>query len=244
MGIFDWFGKKEVVVAEEIVVADTVSQYEFNVAYNDLSVLLQELTAVVYDNKVIADKAVERLDQFIGMTNTRLDLIQKMVEDNKSDDIVNIAMLNTAIETLAGSLKQEIDEAMSRNVAIVDPAPISSPPMGWMNALRDEVMQQSQLARMEMKSYVDDCFATYDANEDVELEQRLANLSPLSPEEIDALYMDEAETTSLTQKTINGFRAEVYNKALSDLKLIPTSKATVAAVRAFLVKFVETIKPV
>ena len=106
MGIFDWFGKKEVVVAEEIVVADTVSQYEFNVAYNELSVLLQELTDVVYDNKVIADKAVERLDQFIGMTNTRLDLIQKMVEDNKSDDIVNTAMLNTAIETLAGSLKQ------------------------------------------------------------------------------------------------------------------------------------------
>jgi hypothetical protein len=244
MGIFDWFGKKEVVVAEEIVVADTVSQYEFNVAYDELSILLQELTTVVYDNKVRADKIFEKIDEFVGMTNTRLDLLQKMVEENKSDDVVNIAMLNTAIETMASSFKQELDAAISLRTAIVDPAPVSSPPMGWMNALRDEVMQQSQMAKAEMKSYVDDCFTAYDANEDAELEQRLANLSPISPEEIDALYMDEAETTTLAQKTLNGFRAEVYNKALADIKLIPTSKATVAAVRAFLVKFVESMKPV
>jgi len=56
--------------------------------------------------------------------------------------------------------------------------------------------------------------------------------------------MDESETTTLAQKTLNGFRAEVYNKALADIKLIPTSRATIAAVRAFLVKFVETMKPV
>jgi hypothetical protein len=244
MGIFDWFVKKEVVVAEEIVVSNTVSQYEFSVAYDELSVLLQELTATVYDNKVITDKTAEKLDQFIGMTNTRLDLIQKMVEENNSNDVVNIAMLNTAIETMASTFKQELDDVVSRQPVLVDPAPVSSPPMGWMNALRDEVMQQSHFAKAEMKSYVDDCFATYDANEDAELEQRLANLSPISPEEIDALYMDEAETTTLAQKTLNGFRAEVYNKALADIKLIPTSKATVAAVRAFLVKFVESMKPV
>lgn len=244
MGFFDWFGKKEVVIAEETVVADTVSQYEFNVAYDELSILLQELTTVVYDNKVRADKIFEKIDEFVGMTNTRLDLLQKVVEENKSDDVVNIAMLNTAIETMASSFKQELDDVINRQTAIVDPAPVSSPPMGWMNALRDEVMQQSQMAKVEMKSYVDDCFTAYDANEDAELEQRLANLSPISPEEIDALYMDEAETTTLAQKTLNGFRAEVYNKALADIKLIPTSRATVAAVRAFLVKFVESMKPV
>ncbi len=244
MGFFDWFGKKEVVIAEETVVADTVSQYEFNVAYDELSILLQELTTVVYDNKVRADKIFEKIDEFVGMTNTRLDLLQKVVEENKSDDVVNIAMLNTAIETMASSFKQELDDVINRQTAIVDPAPVSSPPMGWMNALRDEVIQQSQMAKVEMKSYVDDCFTAYDANEDAELEQRLANLSPISPEEIDALYMDEAETTTLAQKTLNGFRAEVYNKALADIKLIPTSRATVAAVRAFLVKFVESMKPV
>lgn len=244
MGIFDWLGKREVIVAEDTVVADSVSQYEFNIANDELTVLLQELTAVVYDNKALTDKAFEKLDQFVGMTNTRLDLLQKMVEEKNTDDVVNIAMLNTAIETMASSFKQELDDVMSRQPVIVDPAPVSGPPMGWMNALRDEVIQQSLMAKVEMKSYVDDCFTAYDANEDAELEERLANLSPISPEEIDALYMDEAETTTLAQKTLNGFRAEVYNKALADIKLIPTSRATIAAVRAFLVKFVESMKPV
>jgi len=244
MGIFNWFDKKEVMVVEETVVTNTVSQYEFSLAFNDLSVLIQELTAVVHDNKTQVDKLSNQLDQFIGITNTRLDLIQKLAEENKSEDAVNVAMLNTAIQSVAFSLKQEIDDVMNQRSAIVDPAPVSAPPIGWMNALRDEVMQQSQIARMEMKSYVDDCITAYDVNEDAELEERLANLSPISPEEIDALYMDEAETTTLAQKTLNGFRAEVYNKALADIRLIPTSRATIAAVRAFLVKFVESMKPV
>ena len=244
MGIFNWFDKKEVMVVEETVVTNTVSQYEFSLAYNDLAVLIQELTAVVHDNKTQVDKLSNQLYQFIGITNTRLDLIQKLAEENKSEDAVNVAMLNTAIQSVAFSLKQEIDDVMNQRSAIVDPAPVSAPPIGWMNALRDEVMQQSQIARMEMKSYVDDCITAYDVNEDVELEERLANLSPISPEEIDALYMDEAETTTLAQKTLNGFRAEVYNKALADIRLIPTSRATIAAVRAFLVKFVESMKPV
>ena len=244
MGIFNWFNKKEVMVVEETVVTNTVSQYEFSLAFNDLSVLIQELTAVVHDNKTQVDKLSNQLDQFVGITNTRLDLIQKLSEENKSEDAVNVAMLNTAIQSVAFSLKQEIDDVMNQRSAIVDPAPVSAPPIGWMNALRDEVMQQSQIARMEMKSYVDDCITAYDVNEDAELEERLANLSPISPEEIDALYMDEAETTTLAQKTLNGFRAEVYNKALADIRLIPTSRATIAAVRAFLVKFVESMKPV
>lgn len=244
MGIFNWFNKKEVMVVQETVVTNTVSQYEFSLAFNDLSVLIQELTAVVHDNKTQVDKLSNQLDQFVGITNTRLDLIQKLSEENKSEDAVNVAMLNTAIQSVAFSLKQEIDDVMNQRSAIVDPAPVSAPPIGWMNALRDEVMQQSQIARMEMKSYVDDCITAYDVNEDAELEERLANLSPISPEEIDALYMDEAETTTLAQKTLNGFRAEVYNKALADIRLIPTSRATIAAVRAFLVKFVESMKPV
>lgn len=245
MGIFGWFDKKDVMIVEETVVADTVSNYDFNQAYNDLTVLIQDLTALVHDNKAHTDKIFSQMDQFVGITNTRLDLIQKIVEENKPGDVVTVEMLNTVVGTLASSLKQEIDDLMKLRTAIIDPAPGSQgPPIGWMNALRDEVMQQSQSAKIEMKSYVDDCITAYDVNEDVELEERLANLSPISPEEIDALYMDEAETTTLAQKTLNSFRAEVYNKALADIRLIPTSKATIAAVRAFLVKFVESMKPV
>ena len=38
MGIFGWFNKKNVMIVEETVVADTVSNYEFDKAYNDLAV--------------------------------------------------------------------------------------------------------------------------------------------------------------------------------------------------------------
>ncbi len=113
-----------------------------------------------------------------------------------------------------------------------------------MYAIQDEILNKTEMAKAEVKAYVDDCFNAFEAEEDLELEERLSNLNPLSAEEIDALYMDEAETTTLAQKTLNGFRAELYNKAVNDLKLIPTSRATIAAVRAFLVKFVESMKPV
>ena len=163
MGIFGWFDKKDVMIVEETVVADTVSNYEFDKAYNDLAVLIQDLTALVHDNKTHTDKIFSQIDQFVGITNTRLDLIQKIVEENKSGDVVTVEMLNTVVETLASSLKQEVDDLMKLRTAIIDPAPVSQgPPIGWMNALRDEVMQQSQSARMEMKSYVDDCITAYD----------------------------------------------------------------------------------
>ena len=151
--------------------------------------------------------------------------------------------MSFVIESMTKALREEIQDAANRSAVIVDPAP-ATPPMGWMSALQDEVINRSEQAKAEMKFYVDDCLSAYAAEDDVELEERLANLSPLSAEEIDALYMDEAETTTLAHKTLNGFRAEMYNKAVTDLKLIPTSRATIAAVRAFLVKFVESMKPV
>jgi hypothetical protein len=71
MGIFGWFDKKDVMIVEETVVADTVSNYEFNQAYNDLAVLIQDLTALVHDNKSHTDKIFSQIDQFVGITNTR-----------------------------------------------------------------------------------------------------------------------------------------------------------------------------
>jgi len=152
--------------------------------------------------------------------------------------------MSFVVESMSKALREEINDAANRVTAIVDPAPASAPPMGWMHALQDEVVNRSEQTKAEVKAYVDDCLAAYAVEDDIELEERLANLSPISPEEIDALYMDEAETTTLAQKTLNGFRAEMYNKAVSDLKLIPTSKATIAAVRPFLVKFLESMKRV
>lgn len=246
MGIFDWFNKKEVVMVEDTVIQEeTYSKKEVDVLINTLVAELADIKVSLEDNKKGLSASVVNLDNFVGMTNTRFDILQKEIEkNNDTSNFVTIEAINPIVESLV-EVKEQIEANKNVSAVIVDPAPISSaPPMGWMNALRDEVMQQSQIAKMEMKSYVDDCITAYDVNEDAELEERLANLSPISPEEIDALYMDEAETTTVAQKTLNGFRAEVYNKALADIKLIPTSKATVAAVRAFLVKFVESMKPV
>jgi hypothetical protein len=246
MGIFGWFNKREVVMVEDTVIQeDTYSKKEVDALINTLVAELADIKVSIEDNKKSLSAYVVNLDSFVGMTNTRFDILQKEIEkNNDTSNFVTIETVNPIVESLV-EVKEQLEACKGMSGAIVDPAPIPvSPPMGWMNALRDEVMQQSQIAKMEMKSYVDDCFTAYDANEDAELEQRLANLSPISPEEIDALYMDEAETTTLAQKTLNGFRAEVYNKALADIKLIPTSRATVAAVRAFLVKFVESMKPV
>jgi len=47
----------------------------------------------------------------------------------------------------------------------------------------------------------------------------------------------------LSNKDITKFRAELYNKALSDYKLMLKSP-TVAKLSAFLAKFIEYIKPI
>jgi polyhydroxyalkanoate synthesis regulator phasin len=177
-----------------------------------------------------------------SVASVRADLLAHTLEPKP--EYVTQDQLDFVVETITKALREEIQDAASRNTVIVDPAPVSAPPVGWMNALQDEVVNRTEQTKAEVKAYVEDCLAAYAVEEDVELEERLANLSPISAEEIDALYMDEAETTTVAQKTVNGFRAEVYNKALSDLKLVPTSRATVASVRAFLVKFVESLKPV
>jgi hypothetical protein len=137
------------------------------------------------------------------------------------------------------AISKEIERVESTRAAIVDPAPFS-PPMGWMNALQQEVDMRVD----SLKAYVDDSVAAYAVNEDAELEEKLANLSPMSAEEIDALYMDEQEATTVAQKTLNGFRVEMYNKAVTDLKILTSARPTIAAVKAFLVKFVESMKPV
>ena len=238
MGIFDWFGKKNDELYIEHVpntnmVPDYYTKDEVDALKADLKAANDEVMRLLTLNIVKQDENVASL---------QADILALSLEPKPS--YITEEQMNFVIETMTKALREEIQDATNRVPAIVDPAPIASPPIGWMSALQEEVVNRSEQAKAEMKFYFDDCLSAYAAEDDVELEERLANLSPLSAEEIDALYMDEAETTTLAQKTLNGFRAEMYNKAVSDLKLIPTSKATIAAVRAFLVKFVESMKPV
>jgi len=237
MGIFDWFGKKnDELYVEHVPNTNMVPDYYTK---DEVDALKAELQAA--NDEVMRLLTLNIVKQDESIASVRADLLAHTLEPKP--DYITEEQLNFVIETLTKALREEITDAANFAPVIVDPSP-ASPPMGWMHALQDEVVNRTEQTKAEVKAYVEDCLAAYAVEEDVELEERLASLSPISPEEIDALYMDEAETTTVAQKTVNGFRAEVYNKALSDLKLVPTSRATVAAVRAFLVKFVESLKPV
>ncbi len=237
MGIFDWFGKKNDELYVEHVpntnmVPDYYTKDEVDALKADLQAANDEVMRLLTLNIVKQDESI---------ASVRADLLAHTLEPKV--EYITEEQLNFVVETMTKALREEINDVANRTPVIVDPSPVA-PPMGWMHALQDEVVNRSEQTKAEVKAYVEDCLAAYAVEEDIELDEKLASLTPISPEEIDALYMDEAETTTLAQKTINGFRAEVYNKALSDLKLVPTSRATVAAVRAFLVKFVESLKPV
>ena len=241
MGIFDWMGKKNDDATGSGVceisnpgppAPDFYTKDEVDALKAELQAATDEINRLLVLNIVKHDEVI---------ASVREDILA--ITSEPKPNYITEEQMSFVIESMTKALREEIQDAENRSAVIVDPAP-SVPPMGWMSALQDEVINRSEQAKAEMKFYVDDCLSAYAAEDDVELEERLANLSPLSAEEIDALYMDEAETTTLAQKTLNGFRAEMYNKAVTDLKLIPTSRATIAAVRAFLVKFVESMKPV
>lgn len=238
MGIFNWFGKKnDELYVEHVPNTNMVPDYYTK---DEVDSLKTELKAANDELKHILTLNILKHDEEIA--SVRADLLDHTLKEEP--DYITQEQMNFVIESLTKALREEINDAVNRTSVIVDPAPVSAPPMGWMHALQDEVLNRSEQTKAEVKAYVEDCLAAYAVEEDIELEEKLANLTPISAEEIDALYMDEAETTTLAQKTLNGFRAEVYNKALLDLKLIPTSKATIAGVRAFLVKFIESLKPV
>jgi polyhydroxyalkanoate synthesis regulator phasin len=238
MGIFDWFGKKnDELYIEDVPNLNMVPDYYTK---DEVDALKAELKAANEEIMRLLTLNIVKHDEVIA--SVRADILALTLEPKPK--YITEEQLNFVVETMTKALHEKIEDAANRVPAIIDPAPVSSPPMGWMHAIQDEILTKTEMAKAEVRSYVDDCLKAYDVEEDIELEEKLANLSPISAEEIDALYMDETETTTLAQKTLNGFRAELYNKAVIDLKLIPTSKATVAAVRAFLVKFVESMKPV
>ena len=74
-------------------------------------------------------------------------------------------------------------------------------------------------------------------------ETAVGNLELVDVAEIDAKYTDVSEVSALSGKEIAKFRADLYNKALSDYKLM-LKAPTVAKLSAYLAKFIEYIKPV
>jgi hypothetical protein len=99
----------------------------------------------------------------------------------------------------------------------------------------------------DFKLYVKTSLENYDVLQDEETKQyfdtAVGNLELVDISEIDAKYTDVSEVSALSVKEIAKFRADLYNKALSDYKLM-LKAPTVAKLSAYLAKFIENIKPV
>jgi hypothetical protein len=103
------------------------------------------------------------------------------------------------------------------------------------------------LLNEDFKLYVKTSLENYDVIQDEETKQffetAVGNLELVDVAEIDAKYTDVSEVSALSGKEIAKFRADLYNKALSDYKLM-LKAPTVAKLSAYLAKFIEYIKPV
>ena len=99
----------------------------------------------------------------------------------------------------------------------------------------------------DFKLYVKTSLDSYDALQDQEtklyFESAISNLELVDIAEIDAKYTDVSEVSVLSGKEIAKFRAELYNKALNDYRIM-LKAPTVAKLSAYLAKFIEYIKPV
>ena len=99
----------------------------------------------------------------------------------------------------------------------------------------------------DIKLYVKTSLESYDVLQDEETKQyfdtAVGNLELVDIAEIDAKYTDVSEVSALSGKEIAKFRADLYNKALNDYKLM-LKAPTVAKLSAYLAKFIEYIKPV
>jgi len=127
------------------------------------------------------------------------------------------------------------------------PQPVDSISKTEVDSLLDTKLNQSlNLLKEDLKIYIKDSIDAYDVLQDTETKQyfdtAVSNLELVNIIEIDAKYTDVTEVSALSGKEIVKFRAELYNKVLSDYKLM-LKAPTVAKLSAYLAKFIEHIKP-
>ena len=126
--------------------------------------------------------------------------------------------------------------------------PVDSITKAEVDSLLDTKLNQSlTLLKEDFKLYITDSLEAYDVLQDEETKQffetAVGNLELVDVAEIDAKYTDVSEVSVLSGKEIAKFRADLYNKALSDYRLM-LKAPTVAKLSAYLAKFIEYIKPV
>ena len=130
------------------------------------------------------------------------------------------------------------------------PAPAPTPVLvdSYTKAEVDvKLVESLALLNEDFKLHVKTSLESYDVLQDEETKQffetAVGTLELVDIAEIDAKYTDVSEVSVLSGKEITKFRADLYNKALSDYKLM-LKAPTVAKLSAYLAKFIEYIKPV
>ena len=128
------------------------------------------------------------------------------------------------------------------------PQPVDAYTKAEVDALLNTKLHESfTLYSEDVKLYVKSSLDNYDVLQDAETKQffesAVSNLELVDIAAIDAKYTDVSEVSVLSGKEITKFRADLYNKALTDYRLMLKS-ATVAKLSAYLAKFIEHIKPV
>jgi hypothetical protein len=132
-----------------------------------------------------------------------------------------------------------------------EPTPTPSPTPVHVDAYTKtevdvKIAESLALLNEDFKLHVKTSLESYDVLQDAETKQffesAVVNLELVDIAEIDAKYTDVSEVSVLSGKEIAKFRADLYNKALSDYKLM-LKAPTVAKLSAYLAKFIEHIKP-
>jgi hypothetical protein len=128
------------------------------------------------------------------------------------------------------------------------PQPVDTYTKAEVDALLNTKLHESfTLYSEDVKLYVKSSLDNYDVLQDAETKQffesAVSNLELVDIAAIDAKYTDVSEVSVLSGKEITKFRADLYNKALTDYRLMLKS-ATVAKLSAYLAKFIEHIKPI
>jgi hypothetical protein len=229
------------VIVEEYGCGDVEWQKGINIEMEKLSKLYPNLIAFATWAWTRAGEDACPMVEDGNLANVKLTATGQMqAKDMKTWDSGNFINVNNVVQpTPQPNPQPEPTPAPAPTPVLVD---------SYTKAEVDvKLVESLALLNEDFKLYVKTSLESYDVLQDEETKQffetAVGTLELVDIAEIDAKYTDVSEVSILSGKEITKFRADLYNKALSDYKLM-LKAPTVAKLSAYLAKFIEYIKPV
>ena len=233
------------IIVEEYGCGDVEWQKSINIEMEKLSKLYPNLIAFATWAWTRAGEDACPMVEDGNLANVKLTLTGQMqAKDMKTWDSGNFITEGVGVQPSPQPNPQPVPSP----VPTPAPLPVDSITKAEVDSLLDTKLDQSlTLLKEDLKLYITDSLEAYDVLQDEETKQffetAVGTLELVDIAEIDAKYTDVSEVSVLSGKEITKFRADLYNKALSDYKLM-LKAPTVAKLSAYLAKFIEYIKPV